>query len=71
MVNRQQLRKELAYGTLKQIAERAGVNQASVSRYFGGRINSEKIENAALEMVLESKQKKAAILSQIKELNNQ
>ena len=71
MVNRQQLRKELAYGKLKQLAERAGVNQFSVSRYFSGKMNSEKIENAALEMVLESKQKKAALLNQINELNNQ
>lgn len=53
MINRKELRKQFPKGYCQKIAEKAGVNITSVSRYFSGKMNSEKIENEALKMAAE------------------
>ncbi len=65
MIDRKELRKKVPHGYMKKIAERAGVNQVSVSEYFGYKNNSEKIENAVLEVLVELSEKKKKLLALI------
>ncbi len=58
MINREELRKKLPSGSLKEVAKRAGVGVASVSRYFSYESNSERVEIAALEVAAEIQKKK-------------
>lgn len=65
MINRSDLRKKIPYGYCKIIAERAGVNSTQVSNYFSGKGNSERVENATLEVLAELSEKKQKLLDNI------
>lgn len=65
MMDRKELRKKLPHGYCKIIAERAGVNQTQVSNYFSGRGNSERVENATLEVLSEITKMKKKLLNDI------
>lgn len=65
MVNRKELRKKVPHGYCKLIAIRAGVNIAQVSNYFAGRSNSERVENATLEILSELSDRKKSLLNNI------
>jgi hypothetical protein len=53
MINNQELKEKLPHGFGKVVAEKAGVNEVSVSRFLNGKTNSWKIEKAALEVIAE------------------
>ena len=53
MVDREEIKQALVYGKQAEIAKRAGVNESSVSSWFKGQINSERIEDAAIEVYAE------------------
>lgn len=65
MIDRKQLRLMIPHGYVNQISERANVTQQSVSQYFAGRLNSEKIELAALQLAAELKEKKEALIKRV------
>lgn len=67
MINRKELRKKVPHGYCKVIAERAGVNISQVSYYFSGKGNSERVENATLELLSELSEKKKSLLNMISE----
>lgn len=65
MLNRKQLRKELAYGSGTELAKRTGRSVRAVSDWFTNRRNSDAIEAAALQLLAEqvkAKQEKSAQL---------
>ena len=62
MINRKALREQVPHGYCKIIAEKAGVTTKSVSVYFSYQVNSERIENAALQVVAELQVKKNKLL---------
>lgn len=62
MINRKELRKRIPRGYCYKIAEKAGVTAISVSKYFAGLHNSERIENAALEVIAELNKEKKQLL---------
>lgn len=49
-MNRNELRKMLPHGAMKEVAKLASVSQNAVAKYFKGEFNSYKIEVAALEI---------------------
>lgn len=49
-MKRHELRKKIPRGGIKEIANEAGVSVVSVSRFFRGDFNSNKIEFAALKI---------------------
>jgi predicted transcriptional regulator len=65
MIDRKQLRSMIPHGYVNQIADRVGVSYQSVSQYFAGKLNSEKIENAALEIAAEVKEKKESLIKRV------
>lgn len=65
MINRKELKEKVPYGYGKKIAEKAGVSQKVVSDYLNGKINSEKVEIATLEILAEISMKKKLLLEQI------
>lgn len=54
MIDRQEIKDALPYGGLSKIARRTGVKPAAVTKWFSGRINSERIQNAAIELYAET-----------------
>ncbi|MEJ7778434.1 MAG: hypothetical protein WKF68_02490 [Daejeonella sp.] len=58
MINRAEFKKQIPRGYMKLIANKAGVGNQAVYKYFNNTLNSERIEMAALELVSEMKQKK-------------
>lgn len=64
-MDRQQLRKKIPQGYCKVLAERAGVSNVSVSKFFKGTNNSRKIEMVALKLALELKQEKEELVRQV------
>lgn len=67
MINRKELRKKIPKGYCQIIANKAGVTNGSVSLYFSSKINSETIENAALEIVAGLTRRKKKFLNEIYE----
>lgn len=67
MVNRKELRKKIPKGYCQIIANKAGVTSGSVSLYFSSKINSESIENAALQVVAGLTKTKRKLLNAIYE----
>lgn len=65
MIDRQELRKKLPRGYGKKIALRIGVSEQSVSRYFSYRQNSERVENAVLDILVELSDEKRRKLGSI------
>lgn len=64
-MNRAELKSKIPHGYSKVIAEKAGVNPKSVSMYLNGKINSHKIEMAALEVLAEIGKRKNILLNDI------
>ncbi len=62
MINRKALRGQVPHGYCKIIAKKAGVTTQSVSVYFSNELNSERIENAALQVVAELQVKKNKLI---------
>ncbi len=62
MVNRKELRSKIPKGYCKIIADKAGVTNQAVSSYFSAKINSEKVEIAALEVVAQLKQERLKLI---------
>lgn len=60
-----ELKSKIPHGYCKIIAERAGVTQHSVSKFLTGKFKSQRIENAALEVIAEISKAKAKLLSEI------
>ena len=58
MESRAEIRKKMPHGSCKKIAERAQVTQKSVSDFFSGKTDSERIAIAAIEVLNEIKTKK-------------
>ena len=52
----------LPHGSMSRIAERAGVTRQMVSQYFSGRSHSQRIENAILDYLAETKKERDAKL---------
>lgn len=48
-LDRQEIRKSLPHGTLKRISDSTGVQQATISQWFAGIFNSDKIEESVLK----------------------
>ena len=48
MLDRQEIKAGLTFGSQRKIARLSGLTEASVSQWFSGRINSERIAKAAL-----------------------
>lgn len=65
MLDRKKIRENIPHGYGKVIAEKAGVSPKSVSEYLNNRTNSERIEQAALEVIAQVQQTKNHLISQI------
>ncbi len=65
MIDRDNLKKKLPNGYHKEIALRAGVSLAAVSRYLNGKSNNNKVEFALLELLAELSDKKKELLKRI------
>lgn len=63
--DRKELRKKIPYGYCRKIAMRANVNETQVSNYFSGRGNSDRVENATLEILSELSEYKRKMLNKI------
>jgi hypothetical protein len=64
-MTREELKAKIPHGYSKLIAQRAGVKNHSVSLFLHGKINSVKIEMAALEVLAELSDKKNDLLIRI------
>lgn len=53
--DRKLLKIELHHGSMKKIARQSGVTTASISKWFAGRTNSERIERAVFDELLKQK----------------
>jgi len=52
---RKKIQKMLYHGSSIIIAEKAGVSKIAVSKWFNGQTNSEIIENAVIDLFIESR----------------
>ena len=64
-MQREEIKAKIPHGYGKKIAERAGVDVVSVSRFINGHSNSIKIEMAALEVISEMEQQKKSLIAKI------
>ncbi|MHB8207788.1 helix-turn-helix domain-containing protein [Mucilaginibacter sp.] len=62
----QELKDKIPHGFGKIIAEKAGVNQCSVSKFLNGKTKSWKVENAVIEIIKELEAKRETILNPTK-----
>jgi AcrR family transcriptional regulator len=53
MLNRQEIRAALPYGSLSEIATRAGVRVMTVTNWFRSNSNNLKVQQAAIEVLAE------------------
>ncbi len=53
MLNRKELKEKVPHGYGKKIAERANVSLPSITKWFKGQLDSDKIEIAVLETLAE------------------
>ena len=58
MYNSQEFKQKLPHGFNKMVAERAGVNKDSVSRFLNGKTKSLRIEKVVLELISELAEKR-------------
>lgn len=65
MIDRHQLRKKLPRGYGKVVSDRCGLSPQSVSRYFNYKQNSERIECAVLDILIEISERKKKQLNEI------
>lgn len=69
MIPRQEIRKELPHGSLKEVAEKAGVKVQAVSKYFNGKTKSSPaIDRAALEVALKYKKQVQPLLNEMQNM---
>lgn len=66
-ITREELRKILPHGSLKEVAEHARVSCGAVYKYFNHRLNSYKIEIAALDIAAQYYNRKRNIIKQIQD----
>lgn len=66
-MTREELRKKLPHGALKEVAVYARVSSNAVYKYFNNRINSYKIEIAALNIAAKYCNRKNSIIRQIQD----
>lgn len=64
-MTRDEFKKAIPHGYGKKIAKEAGVTQRSVSLFLKGKINSIKIEMAALKVLAELGNQKRELIEQI------
>lgn len=64
MIDRKELRKKLPYGYCKVIAKELGVTKSTISLYFRGKTNSERVETAVLKKVAELNEAKQELMKQ-------
>ncbi len=62
MLNRKELRSKIPKGYCKIIADKAGVTTQTVSRYFSAKINSERVEISALEVIAQLAQERIKLI---------
>lgn len=56
MINRKEFKKEMPHGMLSEVAVKAGVSKAAVTKYFNGNTkSSRKIERAVIECLTQYK----------------
>jgi len=65
MLDRKKIKEKIPHGYGKIVAKKAGVTEKSVSDYLNSRLNSERIEIAALEVIAQIQQSKNQLVSQI------
>lgn len=66
-ITREELRKRLPHGALKEVAKHARVSCGAVYKYFNHRLNSYKIELAALDIAAQYCNRKKSIIRQIQD----
>ena len=54
---RKQIKDMLFHGSSKLIAKKAGVSRIAVANWLAGKFNSEKIENAAIDLCIEERER--------------
>lgn len=64
-MKRNELRKMLPHGAIKEVAKLANVTQESVSKYFKGEFDSYKIEIAALEVANKYEEYRRKLVSKL------
>jgi DNA-binding LacI/PurR family transcriptional regulator len=66
MIYNKEIKEKLPHGFGKIVAEKAGVNEVSVSRFLNGKTNSWKVERAALEVIAELQSTRTNISNLVK-----
>ena len=64
-MTREELKSKIPHGSAKMIAEKAGVNIVTVSKWINGTSNNVNVEIAILEVLAELSEKKNALLARI------
>lgn len=64
-MTREELRKKIPHGALKEVALYAQVSTQAVYKYFNHRINSYKIEVAALKVAIKYGKEKDTLLKEV------
>lgn len=64
-MDRQELKKMLPYGSLKEVAKHANVSISAVTNYFRGRNNSYKIEISAMTIAEKYEKKRRLLLNEL------
>lgn len=65
MVDRKDLRKKLPHGYCKKVSKALNITPQYLSAYFSGRINSDRIENALVQVVCMIEKREKELLDQI------
>ena len=65
MINREEIKKELSYGSMTKIAEAAETTKAMVTNWFKGKSHNQKIEDAAVDLYVKEMQRKNALSEKI------
>lgn len=69
-MTREELRKKIPHGALKEVAAYAHVSPQAVYKYFKNSINSYKIEVAALKVAIKYGKEKDALLKEVTDEKN-
>ncbi len=64
-MDRQELKKMLPHGSLKEVAQHANVSRAAVTNYFKGRNDSYKIEISAMTVAKRYENKRRLLLNEL------
>ncbi|WKN42199.1 hypothetical protein [Tunicatimonas pelagia] len=70
MINRKEIKHALPHGKLSEIAKEAGVSKPSVSIWFAGKINSERIEKAAVKIYVQHKKERNKLKKELQSVEN-